>query len=95
MRNNICSFETKLLPLSSFDFYSLLVSFNTNRIKCNALWHAQYTRLVLIYGAKMQISVQMAELSKVTQFNGVLFIALFFIYFFLKLIAWVPCGISL
>ena len=40
-----------------------------------------------MYGAKMQISVQMTELSKVTQFHGV--------YFFSNLIAWGPCGISL
>ena len=45
------------------------MSFDTNRIKCNALGHGQYTHLVLMYGAKMQISVQMTELSKVTPFN--------------------------
>ena len=39
---------------------------------------------LLIYGAQMQISLEMTELSKKTQFHVALFIAIFFCYFFLK-----------
>ena len=48
-----------------------------------------------MYGAQMQISVEITEVSKKTQFQVVLFIALFFDNFSLKLMVWVPCGILL
>ena len=52
-------------------------------------------RLVLIYGAQMEISVEMTKLSRKTQFHVALFITLFFDNFSLKPIAWVSYGISL
>ena len=42
---------------------------------------------MLIYGARMQISVEMTAVSKKTQFHIALLIAL-------KPLVWVPCGIS-
>ena len=44
--------------------------------------NTQYPSLVLIYGARMQISVEMTAVSKKTQFHIALLIALFFFIFF-------------